>query len=290
MTKILILGANGMLGSELAFYFYKKKNLKIYLSVRKKNTIKKLKFYKKCKVFDKIDVKNKLTINKLIKKIKPNQVINCIGIVKQNLKNKNYQDLFKINSILPRYLSHLSEKYNFRLIHFSTDCVFSGKLGNYNENHFPDANDDYGISKYLGEELSQKNLVIRTSIIGHEYGSKKSLLEWFLKQKKIVFGYKKAIFSGLTTYEIAKILYRYILKNNKISGVLHISSKSISKYGLLSIIKKVYKKKIKIISDEKVIYNRSLNSDKFKVITKFNPKSWEKMIKEMYIFNNVKNK
>lgn len=290
MTKILILGANGMLGSELAFFLYKKKNLKIYLTVRKRDLIKKLKFYKKCMVFDKIDLNNKLSINKLIKEVKPNQVINCIGIVKQNLKNKSYKDLFKINSILPRYLSHLSEKYNFRLIHFSTDCVFSGKLGNYSENHFPDANDDYGISKYLGEELLPKNLVIRTSIIGHEHGSKKSLLEWFLNQKKKVFGFKKAIFSGFTTYEIAKILYKYILNKNNISGLIHISSKPISKYDLLSIIKKVYKKNIKIISDEKVIVDRSLNSDKFKKITKFKPKSWEKMIKEMYIYNNVKNK
>ena len=281
MTKILIFGANGMLGSELVSFFSKKKNLKIYCTVRNKNSIKKLKFYKTCKIYDKIDATNKILVNNLIKKIKPNQVINCIGIVKQNLKNKSYQDLFKINSILPRYLSYLSEKYNFRLIHFSTDCVFSGKKGNYNENHFPDANDDYGISKYLGEELSPKNLIIRTSIIGHEYGSKKSLLEWFLKKKKI-FGFKKAIFSGFTTYEIAKILYKYILKNNKISGILHISSKPISKYDLLSIIKKVYKKKIKIISDEKVIVDRSLSSDKFKNITKFKPKSWEKMIKEMY--------
>ena len=198
------------------------------------------------------------------------------------------KSIFQVNSFFPRYLSYLSAKYNFRFIHISTDCVFSGKDRNYTEKHTPDADDYYGISKFLGENIFRNNVIIRTSFIGHNLNSKKSLLEWFLNKSGSIKGYNKSIFSGFPTYELVKIIYKYFLKNKNLNGLYHISSKPISKYELLSIISKIYKKKIKIVKDKKIDINRSLNSKKFKSVTKFKPRSWKNMIKDMYKFKDVK--
>jgi dTDP-4-dehydrorhamnose reductase len=288
MKKILIFGANGMLGSELAFYLAKKKNFKTFLTVRKLESITNFKFFKKENIFEKVDATNNFIVEKVIKQIKPDIVVNCIGIIKQNFKNKDLKSIYKVNSFFPKYLSYLSNKYNFRCIHFSTDCVFSGEDKNYAEKDFPDARDYYGISKFLGENMFRNNVIIRTSFIGHNPNSKKSLLEWFLSQKGSVKGYAKSVFSGFTTYELADLLYKYFLKNKNLNGLYHISSKPISKYELLSIIKKIYEKKIKIVKDIKVVINRSLNSKKFKSITKYKPRSWENMIKDMHKFRDAK--
>ena len=285
MKKILIIGGNGMLGSELVYFFSQKNFYEVYATVR---DIKNYEFLKNCQVFNKVDVTNKILLETVIKKIKPSIVINCIGIIKQNLNKKNLKNIFLLNSIFPRYLSHLSKKYKFRFIHFSTDCIFSGKKGNYNENDFSDATDSYGVSKFLGEDISGNNLIIRTSIIGHELKSSKSLLEWFLVQKTSVKGYGNAYFSGFTTHELACILQKYVLKNKKLKGLLHLSSKPISKYDLLLLIRKVYNKKIKIIKNKNVVIDRTLDSTKFKKITKFKPRSWNIMIRDMYKFGHHK--
>tara|TARA_B100000579_G_C22698358_1_gene788539 strand:- start:120 stop:998 length:879 start_codon:yes stop_codon:yes gene_type:complete len=288
MKKILIFGANGLLGSELSYCLSKKKNFKIFLTVRNSDSVKNFKFFKKSNFFKNIDVTNNLIVEKLIRKIKPDIVINCIGIIKQNIQNKDLKDIFLVNSFFPKHLSYLSNKYNFKFIHFSTDCVFSGKGKNYNEKNFPDASDYYGISKFFGENLLRKNVVIRTSFIGHNPNSKKSLLEWFLSQNKSIKGYDKSIFSGFTSYELANIIYKYFLKKENMNGLFHISSKPISKYELLSLIKKVYKKKIKIVKDTKIVINRSLSSKKFKSMTNYKVKSWKSMIKDMYKFRDIK--
>jgi dTDP-4-dehydrorhamnose reductase len=288
MKKILIIGGSGMLGSELLYFFSQKNFYEVYATFRNIKKIKNYEFLKNCKIFEEIDVNNNVLMETIIKKIKPNIVINCVGIIKQNLNINNLKNVFLLNSIFPRYLSHLSKKYKFRFIHFSTDCVFSGKKGNYNENDFSDAIDSYGVSKFLGEDITGNNLIIRTSIIGHELKSSKSLLEWFLLQKTSVKGYVKAYFSGFTTNELARILQKYILANKELKGLFHLSSKPICKYNLLRIIKKVYKKKIKIIKNKDIVIDRTLDSTKFKKITKFKPRSWDIMIKDMYKFSHNK--
>tara|TARA_B100000925_G_scaffold290821_1_gene276968 strand:+ start:1174 stop:2043 length:870 start_codon:yes stop_codon:yes gene_type:complete len=289
MKKILIFGGNGMLGSELASYLVKKNEFKIYLTVRNLKSIRAYNFVKKCKIYHSIDVLNNFIVEKIIKKTKPDIILNCIGLIKQKFNIKNSKNIFLVNSLFPRYLSYLSKIYKYRLIHFSTDCVFSGRIGNYTEQNFCDADDYYGISKFLGEDVDEKNVIIRTSIIGHELNSKKSFLNWFLNQKGSVRGYSKSIFSGFPTYELAKIVYVYFIKNQKLKGLFHLSSNPISKYDLLLIIKKVYNKRIKIFKDKKVIVDRSMNSTKFRDLTKFKPRLWSDMIHDMYNFQNIKN-
>lgn len=284
MTKILILGSTGLLGSNLLKYFSKQENLKCFGTVRKKSDIKKLKNIKNVK-FYKINYYNKKSVSMVFNKIKPKIIINCTGVVKQLTHKNKLSEVIWVNSFLPHYLAELASlKQKIRFIHFSTDCVFSGKKGRYQETDFPDAQDIYGRSKLLGELTYPNTLNLRISIIGHELKTKYSLLNWFLNQKKSVKGYKNAIFSGLTSLEIAKILHKYIIPNKNLTGTYHLSGKAINKYDLLNLIKTIYKKDIKIKLDKKVKINRSLNSNILQNKIGYKPVSWNKLIKEMFDF------
>ena len=176
------------------------------------------------------------------------------------------------------------------MIHFSTDCVFSGLKGNYLENDFADANDIYGRSKFLGEISSEGNITIRTSFIGKELGTNRALLNWFLSQKEKIKGYRNAIYSGLTTLEIAKVLDKYVIPNPDLQGLYHLSADNIDKYSLLSLLNKVYKKNLFIEEDLNIRIDRSLNSYKFRNETGYKPLQWEQAIEEMREFGNEKNK
>ncbi len=285
--KIIIFGANGLLGYALLNYFYFKKNYDVYGVVRNNNAYKKLKkkFNNKIiqiKNYKKIDV-----IDKLFKKIKPQIIINCVGIIKQSRNINNTNEVIYINSILPHLFDKFAVSFKARLIHFSTDCVFVGKKGNYSEDDFPSSEDIYGRSKFLGEVKSKNSITLRTSIIGHEIDSSKSLLNWFMSKSKNVKGYINAIFSGLPVSEIAKIIDKYIIPNKRLNGILHISSNPISKYHLLLIIKKIYDKKINILINRSKKIDRSLNSSLFRKLTGYKIKPWSQMIREMkFIYEN----
>jgi len=284
MIKIIVLGSTGLLGSTLLKYFSKQSNIKCYGIIRKNSDIDKLKNIKNIKLY-KIDYKNKNSITKVFNKIKPNLIINCIGIVKQLTHKNQLSEIIRVNSFLPHYLAELANMKNkTRFIQFSTDCVFSGTKGKYKETDFPGAQDIYGRSKLFGELTYSNTLTLRTSIIGHELQTKYSLLNWFLDQKKSVKGYKNAIFSGLTALEIAKFLDKFIIPNKKLNGMYHLSGNPISKYDLLNLIKSVYKKDIKINIDKKVKINRSLNSNLLQKQTGYKPPNWTKIIQEMFEF------
>lgn len=274
--KVLILGVNGMLGFTLLNHLNTKKN--IFLS----GTTKDKKFNKNLpnKIYKDINAENFSLLKKKIKLITPDVVINCIGIVRSEVKKNNIKKVIKINAELPNFLNQISNRYNFRLVHISTDCVFSGKKGGYLEKNLPDPTDFYGKSKLMGEFNSNNNIIIRTSIIGHETKHKRGLLEWFLKQKSSVSGFSRAYFSGLTTLELSKIIFEKILFNNELTGLYHVSGKRINKYNLLKKIKKIYNKKIEIKKDTKFKIDRSLDCTKLKKRTNYKIKSWDKMIKD----------
>ena len=288
MIKILILGSTGLLGSTLLKYFSKRNNFKCYGGIRKKTDTIKLKNIKNIKLY-KINYKKKRDIIKVFNQIKPDLIINCIGVTKQLVQKKNFSEILRVNSVLPHYFAQIVNlQKKIRLIHFSTDCVFLGTKGKYRETDLPDAQDIYGRSKLLGELSYPNTLTLRTSMIGHELQTKHGLLNWFLDQKKSVKGYKNAIFSGLTTLEIAKVLEKFIIPNKNLKGLYHLSGKKISKYDLLNLIKKVYKKDIKININKNVKINRSLNSKSLQQITGYKPSGWNKIIKEMFEFSNYK--
>lgn len=283
--KILILGITGMLGSCLYKYFFnldefevigvfRDKNKKTFFS---QNSTSKIEIFNSYENFEKLDY--------FIKDKKVDYIINCLGVIKQKINQSKPEQSIFINSYLPHLLDKLALKYKFKLIHFSTDCVFDGDAGSYKESNIPLPKDFYGLSKLLGELNTKNSLTLRTSIIGHEIESTLSLVNWFLSQNKVVRGYTKAIYSGFPTVEICRIIHKFIFKNKSLVGIYNLSSKAISKYELLKIISQIYNHEIDIIPDEKIIIDRSLDSSLFNSKTNYICPSWNKLIQDMYDFH-----
>lgn len=282
--KILILGITGMLGHTLYIELSKKYPKKVYGTTRrKKGSI--VKFFENFteNIIEGIDASNFKTMAQMIQKVKPDVIINCIGIIKQLDVSKKPIPSIQINSLLPHLLAEVCDINSVRLIHISTDCVFRGNKGKYNEEDISDANDLYGRSKYLGEVTYGNCLTIRTSIIGHELETKLSLVDWFLSQQGQVKGFTNAIFSGLPTVELIDVISSYILNNDSLVGLYHIASKPIDKYKLLQLIKKYYKKNIQIKPFDDFEIDRSLDSKKFMNLTGYCPPDWDDLINKMYM-------
>jgi len=277
--KILILGLNGMLGNAFLKTINKYNKFEVYGTVRKNNNLKDLECIQ---IFENVSCEEFFKLENILYQLKPSVVINCIGLVKQNASSKDNIKSITINALFPHKVFEICQKINSRFIQISTDCVFSGSSGYYSENDLTDPQDIYGRSKLLGEIDKKGAITLRTSIIGHSLFSKHGLIDWFLNQEYKIKGYKNAIFSGLTTFELSKIIIEYIIPDLKLYGIYHVSSSSISKFDLLNLVRKVYKKSIEIYPDDSLVINRSLNSEKFKNITKYSPPTWEKMINEMY--------
>jgi len=279
--RVLVLGANGMLGGSLLRYLTTHTNAQVLGSVRNKLAAEQLKLLGFHNINDGIDVQNKQALRTLFKKFKPTLVLNCVGVIKQLDKSKAHVSTIELNSLLPHRLAQLCDECGAKLVHFSTDCVFSGQLGGYDEKSLPDATDLYGRSKLLGEVDYGKHLTLRTSIIGHELNSSVSLVDWFLNQKGQVNGFAKAIFSGLPTIYIGEFIKNYVLGND-LSGLYHLSVEPIDKFSLLSLVKAEYGLETDIKKDEKFVIDRSLNSNKLRSITGFSPDSWPTLIKKMH--------
>ena len=284
LTKILIIGGSGMLGNTLLRFFSRKKNFDVSTTIRSSKLLGISNKSCNYQLFNNIHLEDKKDISKVFDQVRPDVVINCAGVIKHSNESIDHLKVLLLNTILPHYLAKLSENFNARLIHFSTDCVFLGSKGNYNESDFPDALDFYGRSKLLGEINYPNTITIRTSLVGHELNSTKNLIEWFLMQNHEIKGYNEAIFSGLSTFEVAKVIDTYILPNKKLEGLYHLSSQPISKYGLLLLVKKIYKKSIGIIKDHSLKINRSLDSSRFCKATNYVSKPWDLMIQEMKEF------
>lgn len=278
--KILILGANGMLGGSLHRYFSNTEN-NVIGTVRSGTAFKQLVDMGFDNVVSGIDVTDYAVLESTISKIKPDYVFNCIGLIKQLSQSELPVAAIEINSLLPHKIAKICTKYNSRLVHFSTDCVFSGSTGSYIESSLPDATDLYGRSKLLGEVAYNKHLTLRTSIIGHELNSNVSLVDWFLSQTNSVKGFSNAIFSGLPTCYIAEFLEKYVICNPNLSGMYHLSAEPINKYSLLLLIKDEYKIELDVIDYPDFIIDRSLNSDSLRDLLNFQPLAWPDLIEKM---------
>ena len=255
--KILILGASGMLGHMISYYFKKKYHSGIFPCSRSKTDIVILD-----KILIKINEYSKKQLSILINQNRPCKIINCVSINDVNINNEK---LNLINSELPKLLVNILDNKNdgSQLVHISTNGVFSGKQGNYVESDQPDANDIYGKTKLKGEVVHFPHLTIRTSIIGPELMSNSGLLEWFLKQENDVEGYAEVKWNGVTTLECAKFIDWAI--NQKMTGLVHLFSKKISKYDLLNIIKKAYGKNIEINPENNTKLDQTLNTSRLDV-------------------------
>ncbi len=279
--RVLILGCNGMLGHKLVQRLNDK--FEVWSTQRKHlSPDKYLNIFLPEKTIYGVNAEIFKTVKKSIAQANPDVIVNAIGVIKQNQSSNNVVKNLIVNSILPHRLANLAQLNNIRLINISTDCVFSGTKGNYRESDVTDALDLYGRSKFLGEVTAENCLTLRTSIIGRELKTNHSLVEWFLSQAgKKVKGYKNAIFSGFPTVILADIIADLIAKNKKLYGLYHVSSQPISKFDLLTLLKKAYQIKIEIEPFEEFKIDRSLNSAKFRRETNFQPMSWNEMVKKM---------
>lgn len=282
MLNVMILGVTGMLGYSLYVNLNDYKNLNVIGTAR--NLLgKELYFNKRTEnIILGVDATDIDSIDNAMNSANPDIVINCIGLIKQHEISKQHVDAIKINALLPHQLADLCNKHNARLIQFSTDCVFDGKVGLYRESDIPNSTDLYGKSKCLGEVNYGKHLTLRTSIIGHELNSSVSLIDWFLSQSTEVNGYSKAIFSGLPTCYIAKLLAEKIIVNDSLNGLYHLSAEPIDKYTLISLVSEIYGKSIKINKSEMLNIDRSLDSTRLREAIGFIPPTWYDLIKFMF--------
>ncbi len=207
-----------------------------------------------------------------------------MGLVKQLDGAEDPLSAIPINSLLPHRLARLCDLVGARLIHMSTDCVFDGHNGRYTESDVSNAQDLYGRSKYLGEVDYPHAVTLRTSIIGHELGSQRGLVDWFLSQNQAVKGFTRAIFSGLPTVELARLMRDFVVPNPGLSGVYHVSAEPIDKYSLLKLLAEVYGKTITIEPDDKLVIDRSLDSTRFRQATGYQPAAWPELVRQMRRF------
>jgi len=282
--KVIILGATGMLGNTLFRYLITDPNLEVLGTVRSNSYKKKFDPAFRDSLLSIKNIVKRVVLNQVLNKHKPDMVINCIGQIKQDHRIKNPSSIIEINSLFPHLVNELCVQSSIRLIHFSTDCVFDGTAGNYKEADNPNPIDLYGRSKLLGELNNEHSLTIRTSMIGHELSTNKSLLNWVLNQDKKINGFTKAIFSGLPALELAIIIKERIIPNLEINGILHVSGIPISKYHLIKIILKEYKKKVTLEKFSDLQIDRSLDCQKFFNISGYKSKSWTQLISEMHAF------
>jgi dTDP-4-dehydrorhamnose reductase len=229
-----------------------------------------------------VEAEDLSTVRRAIEQTKPDAVINCVGIVKQAPEAQDPAASITINALFPHQLAHICSERNTRLIHLSTDCVFSGRKGNYSESDVSDAEDLYGRSKYLGEVDRPHCVTIRTSMIGRELRSSNGLLEWFLAQRgKNVRGFRESIFSGFTTRALSAVILDVVLRHPELAGVWHVAANPISKYDLLCLIRDAYGLEVAIEPDDTVVCDRSLDGSRFSKATGYVPSSWRAMIEEM---------
>ncbi len=279
--RILIFGGGGMLGHKLVQIL--QTDFDVWISLRSGyEKYEQFGIFEKNKIVEGLDVLDYKKLKKAIEKVKPDIVINAVGIIKQLPSSENVINTVSTNSILPHQMSEICLENKCYFIHISTDCVFDGKKGNYTEEDVSNASDLYGRSKSLGEVINENGVTFRTSIIGRELFTKHSLVEWFLSnQGKRINGFVNAVYSGFPTKILAEIILQLLKNEIFLKGLYHISSNPINKFELLKLLKIAYKIDVEIEPFEDFRIDRSLNSDKFRKKTGFYPLGWEEMIEAM---------
>jgi dTDP-4-dehydrorhamnose reductase len=281
---ILILGGAGMLGHKL-FQHLGKRNPGTYCTIRNSiddPLLRNVELFHGGGVIENCDATDFGALGRLLLENKPRVVINCVGILKQRADAKRAIPSILVNALLPHELAEFCGRWGGKLIHFSTDCVFSGKCGNYDEEDLPDAGDLYGKTKALGEVTTGKALTLRTSIIGRELTHSESLLEWFLEQNHSrVSGYTRAMYSGVTTNYMAKIVANLIEDHPSLCGLYQVTSPTISKFDLLCLLRDAYKLDVEINPDPEFFCDRSMKGDKFAKATGHVCPPWPELVAEL---------
>jgi dTDP-4-dehydrorhamnose reductase len=281
MTRILILGGAGMLGHKLAQTL--RETFETWVTFRAPASR-----YERFGIFDPgraiggVDASDFDTVVGAVAAVRPEVIVNCIGIIKQLPAAHDPIISLSINSLLPHRLQRLARAAGARLIHLSTDCVFRGTKGMYTEDDLPDAADLYGRSKSLGETSGPDALTLRTSIIGRELETQSGLMEWFLGSRgKRVNAFSRAIYSGFSTQAMSRIIEMVVTKHPDLDGLWQVSSEPITKLDLLGLLRDSFRLDVEIVPDSTVAIDRSLDSSRFRALTGFTPPSWPEMVEEM---------
>ena len=284
MGKIIVLGGEGMLGHKMV-QTLRQKFPDVACTIRGSLDDG---FYRRTGLFGKansipsIDAMNLHALESMLTEHKPEFIVNCIGVIKQRDEARNALVSVTLNSLLPHTLADVSARWGGRVIHFSTDCVFSGMKGHYTEDDPSDAEDLYGKSKYLGEVAAENALTLRTSIIGRELSHFKSLLEWFLAQEgKPARGFRRVLYSGVTTNHISKVVGNIIAECPSLSGLYQVTGDTISKHDLLYVLRDAFQLDVEIVADDEQVSDRSMRGDKFRAATGMVCPEWPEMAAEL---------
>ncbi|HAF96576.1 MAG: hypothetical protein A2X34_08270 [Elusimicrobia bacterium GWC2_51_8] len=280
--RILILGGGGTLGHKF-WQVLAQKFPDTFVSIRKKKE-----FYSKCGLFtgpnviDSVDLRDFAGINRVLDEIKPSVVVNCAGVTLRSKEALDKNSAISVNALLPHRLAEWCARSGARLIHFSTVCVFDGSKGNYSEDDQPDARDLYGTTKALGDVSAPFALTLRSSFIGREIFGGTELLEWFLGRKgETVKGFRKVLFTGLTTNRLAELVTDLIANHPALNGLYHVSSETLSKYDLLKLMNEAYKLDVRIEPDDAFNCKRNLDGKRFEKAAGFVCPPWRRMMFDM---------
>jgi len=282
--KILVLGASGMLGNAMVRVLSEQSDWQVHGTIRSESSKRFFRADIAERLLSGVDVEHHDSLLQAFISVRPEVVINCVGLIKQLADADDPLQAIPINALLPHRLARLCELSGARLVHMSTDCVFAGDKGGYRESDPSDAHNLYGRSKFLGEVAYQHTITLRTSIIGHELQSAHGLVGWFLSQEESCNGFTQAIFSGLPTVMLAQIIRDIVIPRVDLSGVYHIAAQPISKYDLLKMIADVYGRTIEIVPSDKLVIDRSLNADRFREATGYIAPEWPELIRLMHAY------
>lgn len=282
--KVLVLGASGMIGNTTVRVLGEKAGWEVFGTVRADSVGRFFPPPIAERLLSDVDVIKHDSLIEVMGRIRPNVVVNCVGLTKHKAGGNVPLTAIQLNSLFPHRLAGLCSVAGARLIHVSTDCVFSGEKGNYTEDDLPDATDIYGKSKSLGEVDYPNTITLRTSTIGRELQTAHGLLDWFLSQQEQCKGFKRAVFSGLPTVVFAQLIRDVVIPRPDLSGLYHVAARPISKYDLLKLVADVYAKSIEIVPDDRLVIDRSLNADRFRVATGYVAPEWPELIKTMHSY------
>ncbi|MDG4765787.1 SDR family oxidoreductase [Solwaraspora sp. WMMD406] len=285
--RILIVGATGMLGHALVRELSDVPRLDVYGTAR---DVADLAAHSPAdllrRIVPDVDATRFGQVRRVLDELRPDVVVNCVGVIKQRPDVQDAVHTVTLNALFPHLLAQACAQRDSRLVHVSTDCVFSGDRGGYVERDLPDPPDLYGRSKLLGEVTGGSALTLRTSIIGHELTTNRSLLDWFLTQPGLVRGFTRAIYSGVTTVEFARLLRTVVLPRTDLTGLYHLAAEPISKYDLLRLVAEVYGWRGELVPDDGFGCDRSMRAQALAQATGYRPPSWPDMITTMHAARN----
>jgi len=276
-SRILVVGASGMLGHEAIRVLAP--DFEVWGACRDPRVLPDLGVPTK-RMLAGLDATDSHAAYALIQRVRPDLVLNAVGIVKQRADAKAAIPSIQVNSLWPHVLAHACAANDARMVHVSTDCVFSGSRGGYVETDVPDAFDLYGRSKLLGEVTDRENTVtLRTSIIGWQLGEPTGLVGWFAAHRnEELKGFTKAVFSGLTTQALTEVIRDIVMQDASLSGLWHVSAEPIDKYTLLTKLAEYAGWDVDITPSEELVIDRSLDSSRFRERTGWVAKSWDEML------------